>query len=172
MSMSIMRLATMLSDDAIDRKSRHKRVPLITIIDNLGMNVGTFYEIRPEDMHDMLINNCNFNEHNSEVIDMIRDPSDEHPNLIDRNIIIRVKWPANSKVHKWSNDPKQSTKTRQDIILEQWPEASVDEEGILRMCPANVSANYTNEFGGCATMNRPCIDCRREFWLQKMNNLN
>lgn len=65
MSMSIMRLATMLSDDAIDRKSRHKRVPLITIIDNLGMNVGTFYEIRPEDMHDMLINNCNFNEQNS-----------------------------------------------------------------------------------------------------------
>ena len=119
MSMSIMRLAKMLSDDAIDRKSRHKRVPLITIIDSLGMNVGTFYEIRPEDMHDMLLHSCNFNEQNSEVIDIIRDPSDERPNLIDRNIIIRVKWPVNSsKVHK----------TRQDAFFKRYPKSLMDKE--------------------------------------------
>lgn len=128
MSMSIMRLATMLSDDAIDRKSRHKRVPLITIIDSLGMNVGTFYEIRPEDMHDMLLHSCNFNEQNSEVIDIIRDPSDERPNLIDRNIIIRVKWPVNSKVHKWSNGSKHSDKTRQGAFLKRYPKSLMDDK--------------------------------------------
>lgn len=62
MSMSVMRLSTMLSDDAVDRKSRHKRVPLITITDTFGMNVGTFYEIHPEDMYDMLLHSCNYNE--------------------------------------------------------------------------------------------------------------
>lgn len=168
MSMSIMRLATMLTDDAIDRKSRHKRVPLITIIDNLGMNVGTFYEIRPEDMHDMLLHSCNFNEQNSEVIDIIRDPSDERPNLIDRNIIIRVKWPANSKVHKWSNDPKYSTKTRQDMFLEHYPKSLMDDDGVIMTCPRNIDNMFVCNWrcpGGCT-------ECRHEYWLQKTNKLN
>lgn len=168
MSMSIIRLATMLSDDAIDRKSRHRCVPLITIIDSLGMNVGTFYEIRPEDMHDMLINNCNFNEQNSEVIDMIRDPSDEHPNLIDRNIIIRVKWPANSKVHKWSNDPKHSSKTRQDMFLEHYPKSLMDDDGVIMTCPRNIDNMFVCNWrcpGGCT-------ECRHEYWMQKTNNFN
>lgn len=168
MSMSIMRLATMLSDDAIDRKSRHKRVPLITIIDNLGMNVGTFYEIRPEDMHDMLLHSCNFNEQNSEVIDIIRDPSDERPNLIDRNIIIRVKWPVNSNVHKWSNDPKYSTKTRQDVFLKHYPKSLMDDDGVIMTCPRNIDNMFVCNWrcpGGCT-------ECRHEYWLQKTNKLN
>lgn len=168
MSMSVMRLATMLSDDAIDRKSRHKRVPLITIIDSLGMNVGTFYEIRPEDMHDMLLHSCNFNEQNSEVIDMIRDPSDERPNLIDRNIIIRCKWPANSKVHKWSNDPKHSSKTRQDMFLEHYPKSLMDDDGVIMTCPRNIDNAFVCNWrcpGGCT-------ECRHEYWLQKTNKLN
>ena len=168
MSMSIMRLATMLSDDAIDRKSRHKRVPLITIIDSLGMNVGTFYEIRPEDMHDMLLHSCNFNEQNSEVIDIIRDPSDERPNLIDRNIIIRVKWPVNSKVHKWPNDSKHSDKTRQDAFLKRYPKSLMDDDGVIMTCPRNIDNMVVCNWrcpGGCT-------ECRHEYWLQKTNKLN
>lgn len=168
MSMSIMRLATMLSDDAIDRKSRHKRVPLITIIDSLGMNVGTFYEIRPEDMHDMLLHSCNFNEQNSEVIDIIRDPSDEHPNIIDRNIIIRCKWPVNSKVHKWSNDHKHSAKTRQDVFLEHYPKSLMGDDNVIMTCPRNIDKMFVCNWrcpGGCT-------ECRHEYWLQKTNKLN
>lgn len=168
MSMSVMRLATMLSDDAVDRKSRHKRVPLITIIDSLGMNVGTFYEIRPEDMYDMLLHSCNYNEQNSEVIDIIRDPSDERSNLIDRNIIIRCKWPINSKVHKWSNDSKHSTKTRQDVFLEHYPKSLLDDDGVVFTCPRNIDNMFVCNWrcpGGCN-------ECRHEYWTQKADKLN
>lgn len=167
MSMSVMRLATMLLDDAVDRKSRHKRVPLITITDSLGMNVGTFYEIRPEDMYDMLLR-CNYNEHNSEVIDIIRDPSDERPTLIDRNIIIRCRWPINSKVHKWLNDFKHSTKTRQDVFLEHYPKSLLDDDGVVFTCPRNIDNMFTCNWrcpGGCT-------ECRHEYWLQKADKLN
>lgn len=58
-------------------------------------------------------------------------------------------------------------KTRQDVFLEQYPEAAIDN-GILELCPRMVSAAHRNQYGDCGTMCESCIDCRCEFWLQEV----
>lgn len=59
-------------------------------------------------------------------------------------------------------------KTRQSVFLEQYPEARVTDNGDLFVCPANVSAEYRDVYGGCAPFYRPCEVCRREFWMQEV----
>lgn len=59
-------------------------------------------------------------------------------------------------------------KTRQDVFLEQYPEAFVTDNGDLAVCPRSISAKHRNEVGGCATIERPCNDCQREFWMQEV----
>lgn len=59
-------------------------------------------------------------------------------------------------------------KTRQDVFLEQWPDAQLDEDGVLKVCPALISAAYSNEDGGCVDLCRACVDCRREFWIEEV----
>lgn len=59
-------------------------------------------------------------------------------------------------------------KTRQDVFLEQWPDAQLDEDGVLKVCPELISAAYSNEDGGCVDLCRVCVDCRREFWMQEV----
>ena len=59
-------------------------------------------------------------------------------------------------------------KTRQSVFLEQYPETEIDKYGCLRLCPELVSADYRNRHGDC--INRVCIDCRREFWMQEVEN--
>ena len=55
-------------------------------------------------------------------------------------------------------------KTRQEKLLEQYPTADVDENGILEVCPALLFASHRGKKGGCSTPNRSCDDCRKEFW--------
>lgn len=68
-------------------------------------------------------------------------------------------------VEKWSKEHPR--KTRQSVFLEQYPEAQLSEDGILRMCPRTISAEYRNGSDPCnrATYGT-CTDCRREFWMQ------
>lgn len=61
---------------------------------------------------------------------------------------------------------EHSIKTRQRVFLEQYPETEIDKYGCLRLCPELVSADYRNRHGDC--INRVCIDCRREFWMQEV----
>nr|DAI81389.1 MAG TPA: hypothetical protein [Caudoviricetes sp.] len=68
-------------------------------------------------------------------------------------------------VEKWS--VAHPRKTRQDLFLEQWPEAQV-EDGVLTLCPSNVSSMYRNSYGGCANYGAKCTDCCREFWSQEV----
>lgn len=65
-------------------------------------------------------------------------------------------------VEKWSS--AHPHKTRQSVFLEQWPEAEVDDNGILTACPAVISSTHRNEYDGCAK----CTDCCREFWLHEV----
>ncbi len=59
-------------------------------------------------------------------------------------------------------------KTRQDVFLEQWPEAYIHADGYLDMCPLEVSAAHRDPDGCCAIDDRLCPDCRREFWMQEV----
>lgn len=70
-------------------------------------------------------------------------------------------------VERWSQEHPR--KTRQDVFLEQWPDAELTKDGAVSICPIAVSAAYRNKTGGCASPTRPrCAACRREFWMQEV----
>ena len=69
-------------------------------------------------------------------------------------------------VEKWS--AAHPRKTRQSVFLEQYPEAHINKDGYLDICPLDVSAAHRDDYGGCATIRRECEDCRREFWMQEV----
>lgn len=71
-----------------------------------------------------------------------------------------------SIVERWSKENPR--KTRQDVFLEQYPEARIGNHGVLLVCPCPISASHRNAAGGCATIGRGCDDCRREFWMQEV----
>lgn len=73
------------------------------------------------------------------------------------------------EVAEWS--AAHPRKTRQDLFLEQWPTALMDpiaEDGLLYACPTLFSSEYRDKNGCCAKPNRPCAECRREFWMQEV----
>ena len=69
-------------------------------------------------------------------------------------------------VEQWSK--KHPRKTRQSVFLEQYPEARIGDDGMLQINPCSISASHRNARGNCATMQRECSDCRREFWGQEV----
>ena len=69
-------------------------------------------------------------------------------------------------VEEWS--AAHPRKTRQDVFLEMWPESFLDEYGILQFCPRYISAAYRNDDCKCKNPERPCIDCRHEFWMHEV----
>ena len=68
-------------------------------------------------------------------------------------------------VEQWSKEHPR--KTRQSVFLEKWPEAEIDVNGVIRLCPRNISASHRDNDGSCAYQTKTCIDCRREFWMQE-----
>lgn len=69
-------------------------------------------------------------------------------------------------VEEWS--AAHPRKARQDVFLEQYPEARVDDIGVLRVCPAIVSTTHRGDKGGCSDISKECAVCRREFWTQEV----
>lgn len=68
------------------------------------------------------------------------------------------------RVAEWSG--AHPRKTRQHVFLEQYPNAKIDKDGCLAVCPYLVSNIHRNNDGFCAKLNVNCWDCRREFWGQ------
>lgn len=69
-------------------------------------------------------------------------------------------------VEEWS--AAHTRKTRQDVFLEQYPEVSIGDDGVLRLCPFLIDASYRNNDGSCKAVQRQCSDCRKEFWGQEV----
>lgn len=71
-------------------------------------------------------------------------------------------------VEQWSREHPR--KTRQDVFLEMFPTARMDDVGVLDISPACVDSRYRERKGrGCGNFTHlPCPDCRREFWLQEV----
>lgn len=67
-------------------------------------------------------------------------------------------------VEKWSAEHPR--KTRQDVFLEQCPEAPIDKYGCVMVCPKSFSSVFRNKYGNCE--GRKCFDCRREYWMQEV----
>lgn len=69
-------------------------------------------------------------------------------------------------VEQWSKEHPR--KTRQSVFLEQYPEAQIDNNGVLGVCPATMFHSHRTDGGGCIDIHRKCPDCRREFWSQEV----
>lgn len=69
------------------------------------------------------------------------------------------------EVEEWS--VAHPRKTRQSAFLEHYPEARLDEYGVLRFCPSDISAAHRDS-GGCGYPEQRCTDCRRKFWMQEV----
>lgn len=69
-------------------------------------------------------------------------------------------------VEAWS--AAHPLKTRQSVFLEQWPEAIVGDDGVLRVCPGPIFPSDRSAYNGCVRPNGTCSDCRREFWMQEV----
>lgn len=67
-------------------------------------------------------------------------------------------------VDEWS--AAHPRKTRQDVFLEQYPEARIDTNGVLSVCPAPIVQSHRNNDGACRDYRKKCAVCRYEFWLQ------
>lgn len=69
-------------------------------------------------------------------------------------------------VEEWAKEHPH--KTRQSEFLERWPEARVDKDGILFVCPADIVKSLRDEHGGCTNPMEDCRKCCREFWMQEV----
>lgn len=66
-------------------------------------------------------------------------------------------------VEKWS--AAHPRKTRQSVFLEQYPNAVLDKDGVLRICPSFVGGDVSEKYRClCST---DCGACRREFWMHE-----
>lgn len=72
-----------------------------------------------------------------------------------------------AEVEEWAK--MNPIKTRQSVFLERWQEANIDDLGVLKVCPAPISASHRNAHGGCANIGVKCSDCRREFWMKEVD---
>ena len=68
------------------------------------------------------------------------------------------------EVEEWS--AAHPRKTRQDVFLEQYPDAEIDSGGAIAICPTAFSSAYRYDIGKCAWAS--CAKCRREFWMQEV----
>lgn len=69
-------------------------------------------------------------------------------------------------VEKWAKEHPE--KTRQDVFLEQYPEALFDGSGAMLLCPRYISAAHRNGDGMCKDPTKKCVDCSYEFWMQEV----
>lgn len=68
-------------------------------------------------------------------------------------------------VEEWS--AAHPRKTRQSVFLEQYPNARIDSQAVIYVCPADAYGNKVcpkNE----ENVHMPCRDCRRDFWTQEV----
>ena len=70
------------------------------------------------------------------------------------------------EVEDWS--AAHPRKTRQSVFLEQYPEAEIDANGLLTVCPAPIFHSHRLNGGGCRNVHKSCEVCRREFWMQEV----
>lgn len=69
------------------------------------------------------------------------------------------------EVEEWS--AAHPRKTRQSVFLEQYPNARIDSQVVIYVCPADAYGNKVcpkNE----ENVHMTCRDCRREFWMQEV----
>ena len=70
--------------------------------------------------------------------------------------ICTMMWKMIDLVEEWSKE--HSTETRQSVFLERYPNAKMEEDGTLIVCPQAIDTTV-----GCFS-DVNCGDCCREYW--------
>lgn len=65
-------------------------------------------------------------------------------------------------VKEWS--AAHPRKTRQDVFLEQWPEAMIESDGVIAICPAALDKSYSKTHCTHILTKEGCASCRSKFW--------
>ena len=68
---------------------------------------------------------------------------------------------ANEIIFNWCKE--HPVETRQDRFLKMFPNAWLDDNKMLDLCPKHVDKNYTHKNQQCIDTN--CDDCKKEYWL-------
>lgn len=90
-------------------------------------------------------------------------PLDESKCVIDSTISDEDCKRISAAIEQWSKEHQR--KTRQSVFLEQWPEAK-RVDNILAACPKVLDMSFPCWIYNSANVG--CEDCRREFWMQKV----
>lgn len=69
-------------------------------------------------------------------------------------------------VEQWSKEHPR--KTRQSVFLEQFPNVRFDINGIIDISPCQVDQKQYPLNGKDRCRFQSCFDCRREFWMQEV----
>lgn len=77
------------------------------------------------------------------------DKCDNAIELFEKTVVV---------VEQWSrNHPR---KTRQDVFLEQWPNAKI-YDNVMTICPKVIDISFS-----CRMDCLDCYTCRQEFWMK------
>lgn len=82
--------------------------------------------------------------------------------LRSENNCTRITEGSVKAVEEWA--AAHPAKTRQSEFLKQWPNAKLDGDGVLTICPDAVNK------GECfkCDIGKMCAECCREFWLKEV----
>lgn len=69
-----------------------------------------------------------------------------------------------AEVEQWS--AAHPRKNRQRVFFEHYPNAVLDKDGVLRICPSAVGGDIPKKYK-CICLT-DCSACRREFWMQEV----
>lgn len=71
-----------------------------------------------------------------------------------------------SKVEQWAKE--HPVKTRQSELLKIFPDAKIDDDGILAFCPDAFSPKEIDD-EHCHKYNK-CEECRKDYWLTEVTD--
>ena len=67
-------------------------------------------------------------------------------------------------VEKWSKE--NPIKTRNSEFLKRYPNARVQEDGTVELCPKWIDQNF--DMGSIICHRTRCDDCKAEYWMQEV----
>ena len=83
-------------------------------------------------------------------------------NLYCAEYLLKYPDKANEIILKWCEE--HPIKTRQDEFLKMFPNARIDVNGALSICPKCVNKDFS-----CQTSEKRCISCCKEYWLAEVD---
>lgn len=93
-------------------------------------------------------------------------PFDDSKCVIDSTISDEDCKRIVATVEQWSKEHPH--KTRQSVLLEQFPNVRLDTNEIIDISPCRVDPIQFPSNGKDCCKFQSCSDCRREFWMQEV----